>query len=57
MLVTGGYGWTIVPLEQRKTYMAALEQASSYGNVHPLASFFADLFREQSETPLPQPKN
>ena len=30
MLVTGGYVWTIVPLEQRKPYMATLEQASSY---------------------------
>lgn len=56
MLVTGGYDWTIVPLEQRKPYMAALEQASSYGNVLPLAKFFADLLREQSETPLPRPK-
>jgi len=28
MLVTGGYAWTIVPLEQRKPYMSALERAS-----------------------------
>lgn len=56
MLVTGGYAWTIVPLEQRKPYMAALEQASSYRNVQPLAKFFADLVREQSKAPLPRPR-
>lgn len=55
MLVTGGYVWTIVPLEQRKPYMAALEQASSYGNIQPLARFFAGLLRDQSATPLPRP--
>lgn len=56
MLVTGGYAWTIVPLEQRTPYMAALEQASSYRNVQPLAKFFADLVREQSKVPLPHPR-
>lgn len=56
MLVTGGYVWTIVPLEQRNAYMAALEQASSYGDIQPLARFFADLICEQSATPLPRPK-
>lgn len=55
MLVTGGYVWTIVPLEQRKVYMAALEQASSFGDIQPLAKFFADLVREQSAQPLPRP--
>jgi Fic family protein len=55
MLVTGGYVWTIVPLEHRKPYMAALEQASSYGKIQPLAKFFADLLREQGENPLPRP--
>lgn len=56
MLVTGGYVWTIVPFEQRKPYMAGLEQASSHGNVKPLARFFADLVRDQSRHPLPRPK-
>jgi hypothetical protein len=54
MLVTGGYVWTIVPLQQRRPYMAALEQASSYQNVKPLAKFFADLVREQTKAPLPR---
>ncbi len=56
MLLTGGYVWTIVPLEQRKAYMTALEQASSFGEIQPLAKFFADLLREQSTQPLPRPK-
>jgi Fic family protein len=56
MLATGGYAWTIVPLELRKPYMAALDQASSYRNVQPLAKFFADLVREQTDTPLPRPR-
>lgn len=55
MLVSGGYVWTIVPLEQRKVYMDALEQASSFGDIQPLAKFFAGLLREQSAQPLPRP--
>jgi hypothetical protein len=55
MLVTGGYTWTIVPLEQRTPYMAALDQASSFRNIQPLATFFAGLVREQAKTQLPRP--
>lgn len=55
MLVTGGYTWTIVPLNLRKPYMEALEQASSHHHIQPLAAFFASLLREQSVTPLPRP--
>jgi Fic family protein len=55
MLVTGGYVWAIVPLQQRKSYMAALEQASSFRNIQPLSKLFADLVREQTNTPLPRP--
>ncbi|MBV8665379.1 MAG: Fic family protein, partial [Burkholderiaceae bacterium] len=54
MLVTGGYVWTIVPLQQRQPYMAALEQASSFRNIQPLAKFFAGLVREQTTSPLPR---
>lgn len=56
MLVTGGYTWTIVPLELRKPYMAALDQASSFRDIRPLATFFADLVREQTNSPLPRPR-
>ena len=56
MLTTGGYEWTIVPLEQRQTYMEALERASSYGEIQPLARFFANLLRQQRTAPLPRPQ-
>lgn len=55
MLVPGGYVWTIVPLPRRKDYMAALEQASSYRNIRPLAEFFGELVREQTKAPLSRP--
>jgi hypothetical protein len=55
MLVAGGYSWTIVPLEQRKPYMEALEQASSFRNIQPLTDFFAKLVRDQAMHPLPRP--
>lgn len=35
--------------------MAALEQASAYGDIEPLAKVFADQVREQSAQPLPTP--
>lgn len=55
MLVTGGYVWTVVPVQQRKPYMDALEQASSYRDIGPLATFFATLVREQTLEPVPHP--
>jgi Fic family protein len=43
MMASGGYPWTIVPLERRKGYMSALETASVEGNIKPFARFLADL--------------
>lgn len=43
MLAGGGYPWTVVPLEQRDTYMAALEQASVSQDIVPFADFLAKL--------------
>lgn len=43
MLASGGYPWTIVPLERRADYMAALERASVDGDIKPIAKFLADL--------------
>jgi Fic family protein len=34
LLVSSGYPWTIIHLENRKIYLDALEQASIYGDVH-----------------------
>lgn len=56
MLVPAGYVWTVIPVERRKQYMNALEQASSFANIGPLASFIADLAQAQSKEPLPRPR-
>ena len=55
MLVTGGYVWTVIPVQQRQTYMEVLEQASSYGEIEPFARFVAQLTRDQLSSPLPRP--
>jgi hypothetical protein len=46
MLAAGGYPWTIIPLQQRAIYMAALEEASVRQTIVPFAKFMADLVRE-----------
>jgi len=33
MLVTAGYPWRIIAVEERATYMAALEKASIEGDI------------------------
>jgi Fic/DOC family len=43
MLASGGYPWTIVPLERRNTYMSALERASVDGDIKPFTKFLAEL--------------
>ncbi|TLX70598.1 Fic family protein [Labilibacter sediminis] len=46
MLASGGYSWTVVPLAQRETYMAALEQASVHGDISDFAKFLGGLVQE-----------
>lgn len=43
MLASGGYPWTIVPLDKRDEYMSALESASVDQDVKPFALFLAGL--------------
>lgn len=43
MLASGGYPWTVVPLERRGSYMSALESASVRGDIKPFAKFLAEL--------------
>lgn len=43
MLASGGYPWTIVPLERRTDYMGSLERASVDGDIKPFAKFLAEL--------------
>ncbi|MEO9967919.1 MAG: Fic family protein [Reichenbachiella sp.] len=39
MLASGGYPWTIIPVEKRNEYMSALEKASVNQDIQPFASF------------------
>ncbi|MGE0188314.1 MAG: Fic family protein [Steroidobacteraceae bacterium] len=43
MFASGGYPWTVVPLERRNDYMAALESASVGEDIKPFAKFLAEL--------------
>lgn len=45
MCASGGYPWTIIPLEQRKTYMATLEEASVNQNIVPFSNFIGELIK------------
>ena len=46
MLAAGGYPWTVVPLQRRDRYVAALEQASVGQNIAPFTDFLAQLVKE-----------
>jgi Fic family protein len=46
MLASGGYAWTVIPVEERTTYMEALEKASVYSDIEPFAKFMAYLVSE-----------
>lgn len=41
MLASGGYPWTVIPLEERENYMSALESASVDQDIKPFAEFIA----------------
>lgn len=43
MLASGGYPWTVIPVEQREAYMKSLEAASVGGDIKALAGFIAKL--------------
>lgn len=46
MMAAGGYPWTVIPLQRRDAYMAALEEASARQNIVPFADFLGQLTRE-----------
>jgi hypothetical protein len=46
MLASGGYPWTVIPLERRDDYMAALESASVEGDIAPFTRFLVELVSE-----------
>ena len=46
MLASGGYPWTVIPVQQRKVYMKSLEEASVNLNILPFAAFISNLVNE-----------
>src|SRR5208337_2147470 len=42
MLASGGYDWTVIRVERRKAYMAALERASVHGDISDFTRFVAE---------------
>ncbi len=46
MLASGGYPWTVIPLDTRVEYLAALEEASIQKNIEPFARFLAGLVQK-----------
>jgi hypothetical protein len=54
MLAAGGYPWTVIPLQKRNDYMAALESASVDQDIAPFAKFLAHLVSDRLKgKPLP----
>ena len=45
MLASGGYPWTVIPVERRNEYMQSLENASIDQNIKPFTGFIASLIR------------
>jgi len=46
MLASGGYPWTVIPIETRNDYMATLEEASVRKNIEPFSKFLAGLVQK-----------
>lgn len=49
MLASGGYPWTVIEVSRRGEYMAALNEASSNGNIKPFAQFIASSLEHETE--------
>lgn len=43
MMAAGGYPWTVIPVERKDDYMAALEEASVCSDIAPFTKFLAAL--------------
>ncbi len=46
MLASGGYPWTVIPVEERKNYMEALEKASAEKDIEAFAKYLGYLVNE-----------
>src|SRR6267142_7009340 len=54
MMASGGYPWTVIPVDDREAYVNALEKASVGENIAPFADFLARLAKKRlAGEPLP----
>lgn len=49
MLASGGYPWTVIPVERRDEYMASLEAASVGEGIEPFTEFLGSLVGDNIE--------
>jgi Fic family protein len=54
MLASGGYPWTVIRVEDRVTYMAALEKSSVVDELTTFSNFVAGSVRRSSEEQGPE---
>jgi hypothetical protein len=59
MLASGGYPWTVIRIRDRKSYLSALDHASTGIDIHPFATFIVHrvqwrLERHDLTFPAPQ---
>lgn len=52
MLASGGWPWTVIPVETRAEYMKALEAGSANKDIVPFTKFVARIVAQQLEKPL-----
>jgi hypothetical protein len=58
MMASGGYPWTVIPVNERGTYVNALESASVGEDIAPFATFLGGLVQRQlAGEPLPAVPN
>lgn len=50
MLASGGYPWTVIRVEDRNAYLAALDCASIDMNIQPFAKFVASSVKNSAST-------
>jgi hypothetical protein len=51
MLASGGYPWTVIRIEDRAAYLAALDRASIDADIAPFAEFIAERVRWSLQQP------
>jgi Fic family protein len=49
MLASGGYVWTVIRVEDRNAYLAAIDRASIDADIAPFAAFIAERVRWSME--------